>query len=107
MKDTSLIWGAPRYNDKPGLLLPNTYTKADIRAIQELDTYAQGLTTHAPSAENVKRVLDWIVYSASMRNELFFEPNAQDVMVFLAGRQMVGQSILKLLKIKPEALDGK
>ena len=94
---------------------PALHDKRDIRAIQALGLYAKaaehpfppGEEPAVPSPMDVKRALDWIVYGAAQTYDNGFvadDPNGR-IGAFIEGRRSVGQQIIKLMQLKPEALD--
>ena len=92
------IWHTPEYD------------AADARAVQTLMTYAHeaempsepGQAPPAPSPQDCKRVLDWIIHQASATYENGFVPDDANgrIGAFMEGRRFVGQQIIKLGKIK-------
>lgn len=90
-------WHPPSF-DRDGKGHPNTYTKADIRALQAL---AQGEAGEGDQ----KRALDWIINHACLTYDEPFRPGQTDVSAYLMGRRAAGMAIVKLLKLKPEILD--
>ena len=94
---------------------PALYDKRDIRAIQTLALYAKaaeypfppGEEPPAPSPMDVKRALDWIIHGAAQTYENGFVANDANgrTAAFIDGRRSVGQQIIKLMQLKPEALD--
>ena len=82
---------------------PADYEDADIRAIQSWADYAAGVA-EAPSPEQAKRALDWVINKASQTYENGFVASDQNgrVNAFIDGRRSVGQQIIKMLKLKPE-----
>ncbi len=96
-------WHPPSF-DKDGKGFPNTYDKADIRAIQSLVVYA-ATGGDPPSASEVKRALDWIIEKACLTFDEPFEAGRPDVRDYLLGRRSVGLALIKLMKLKPEKMD--
>lgn len=96
---------------------PPTWEKEDLRAIQSLALYAQeavmpsepGNAPPPPSAHDVKRALDFIIFKAAATYENSFvegDPNGR-IGAFMEGRRFVGQQIIKLMKLKPGVADGR
>ena len=93
---------------------PPLYDKTDIRALQTLVIYAQGAVQPwepgqeppAPSPLDVKRALDWIIEKAAGTYDEPFEAGQPDVVNYLLGRRSVGLAIVKVMKLKPEAIFG-
>lgn len=91
---------------------PSTYTDADIRAIQSLFLYAKAADDPAykhlvPGPQDIKRALDWIIYSAGQYNEnptaaTLGKLDGERMAAFVDGRKSVAQQIVKLSKLKPE-----
>lgn len=91
---------------------PVTYTDADIRAIQSLFLYAKAAEDQAykhlvPGPQDVKRALDWIIYTAGQYNEnptasTLGKMDGERMAAFVDGRKSVAQQIVKLSKLKPE-----
>ena len=83
------------------------YDIKDVRAIQALAVYATGPDgMQPPSQAEVKRALDWIINHAAGTYDEPFEAGAPDVTAYLLGRRSVGLNIVKLMKLKPEIIDG-
>jgi hypothetical protein len=86
---------------------PPLYEKQDVAAIQSLERYARtaGLTPRpgedftAPSAEQIRRSLDWIIHQACGTYDEPFVPGRPDVRDYLLGRRSVGLAIVKLTKL--------
>jgi hypothetical protein len=98
---------------------PAQYDVADIRAIQSLAQYARlaedawdektmGSPPPAPSPFEVKRALDWIINAAAQTYDNGFAPDDASgrIAAFIDGRQSVGQQIVKLMRLKPDAFDN-
>ncbi len=96
---------------------PADYDQADVRAIQALANYAQlaavawdeqemGPAPEAPSPSEVKRALDWIVNSAAQTYDTSFVADDSNgrIGAFVEGRRSVGMQIVKLIRLKPEAI---
>jgi hypothetical protein len=79
---------------------PPLYDKADAQAIQHLALYAEGKESQPPSAETVRRALDWIINQAASTYEEPFRPGAPDIIAYMLGRRSVGLAIVKLMKLK-------
>ncbi len=75
---------------------PVDYEPADVRAIQLL---AQG---ECPP-ELQKRALKWIIEVAAATYDQSYMGNANDT-IFREGRRFVGNSVVKMLKLKASAL---
>lgn len=56
---------------------------------------------------DVKRALDWIIHKASQTYDDPFRPGQSDVRDYVLGRASVGKQIIKLMKIKPAAIERK
>lgn len=95
--------------------MPAEWADHDARAMQALALYAQGAEKpwppgeepSAPSPQDVRRALDWIVHGAAQTYDNGFvanDPNGR-IGAFIQGRQSVGQQIVKLMKIKVEAFN--
>lgn len=93
---------------------PALYEIDDVRAIQRVAAYAQAATGAAedgqepdpPSPHDCHKALNWIINAASGTYENGFvadDPNGR-IGAFIEGRRSVGQQIVKLIKLKPEAL---
>lgn len=97
---------------------PALYEPADIRAVQALAVYAQGAERQFPPGEEppvpspyeVKRALDWIIHHAAQTydngTDAAFHANDPHgrIAAFVDGRRSVGQQIVKLLTLKPDAI---
>ncbi len=79
---------------------PPLYEKADTQAIQHLALYAEGKEKQPPSAETVRRALDWIIHQAAATYEEPFLPAAPDIVAYMLGRRSVGLAIVKQMKLK-------
>lgn len=79
---------------------PPLYEKADTQAIQHLALYAEGKEKQPPSAETVRRALDWIIHQAAATYEEPFRPGASDTVFYMLGRRSVGLAIVKQMKLK-------
>lgn len=78
---------------------PGTYSVHDMRAIQAL---AQGTA----GEHEQRRALDWIIHHAAMTYEETFQPGNPDATAYVQGRRSVGLAIVKLMKLRPEAMKG-
>lgn len=90
----------PASYDKDGRGLPNTYSKADIRAIQ-------AVASGTASETEQKRAMDWIINHACLTYDEPFHAGQPDVTSYILGKRAVGLAIIKLIKLKPEGLDQK
>lgn len=98
---------------------PAPYEKADARAVQALVSYARlaevawdpktmGPAPEVPTPFEVKRALDWIINQAAQTYDNGFtgdDPNGR-IGAFVQGRQSVGQQLVKLMRLKPAAIDA-
>lgn len=73
-----------------------------MRALQALALYAQG--GDAPTTQDCKRALDWIVNVAAATYDEPFRPGNQDAVNYMLGRRSVGLAIVKMLSLKPETI---
>lgn len=81
---------------------PASYEVADIYAVKAL---ADG----SADERQQKRALDWIINFAAQTYDMHHRPDdmggARDT-AFGEGRAFVGQQIVKLIKLSPQALDA-
>jgi len=78
--------------------LPVAYELADVTAIQALHR-------GEASADQQRRAMDWIVKQACATYDFPFRPGPSDRETNIAlGRQFVGQQIVKMLYINPNAV---
>lgn len=95
---------------------PAPYERGDIQALHSLAQYAQlaeiawdeatmGAPPPCPSPFEVKRALDWIIYSAAQTYDDPFVLGHADASSYVMGRQSVGRQIIKLMKLKSAVFD--
>lgn len=77
---------------------PPQYSVEDIRA-------AQAVADGTASETDQKRFLKWVIEVAAATYDEPFRPNTQDTIAYMLGRRSVGLAIVKLLKLKPGALE--
>lgn len=86
----------------PSAYAPAAYEEPDIHAMQAL---AAGVA----SADQQRRVLDWIVLHAASTYDQPFQPGGEDgrrATDFACGRMFVGQQIVKLTKLSVKTPAG-
>lgn len=80
------------------VLVPATYTRADVVAIQAL---ARG----EADAEQQKRAFFWITRDLCRVNDVVYRPGSFDETACIAGQRFVGTQILDMLRVKVSTLE--
>lgn len=80
----------------PAPYLPAEYELADVHALKALE---RGDAT----VEQQKRVLMWLVHSATAVHDIEYRPDSRDH-AFASGKRFVGLQIIKLLRLDTSQL---